>query len=334
MLLVQAIDEGLFRFVNQTLSNPLFDAVMPFASDTPFFRPLVFLILAALVWKGGVRGRICALMLALAVFVGDGLICGTLKRVIERPRPFLVLSDAIVRVGRGGSGSMPSSHAANWFAATAVTFIYYRRSYWFMLPLALLVSFSRIYCGVHYPTDVATGALLGAAYGAAGVWSLNALWQSLGRRSFPLWWKKLPSLLPPFSPARERELKKDRAVTTDQHWLRLGYLLIAVLLFARLAYIASDRIELSEDEALPMALVETPGAFLLQQTTVDCLYAVFQAPTCGETRLLACAFSRRLSLPFFPCLCSGFSPGRSGRESAFGWCRSARRRRCWRWEPR
>ncbi|MEO8427113.1 MAG: glycosyltransferase family 39 protein [Verrucomicrobiota bacterium] len=249
MLLVQPIDESLFRFINQTLSNPLFDAVMPFASDTPFFRPLVLVVLAALVWKGGVRGRVCALMLVLAVFVGDGLICGPLKRAIGRPRPFLELSDAIVRVGRGGSGSMPSSHAANWFAATAVTLIYYRRSVFFMLPLALLVSFSRIYCGVHYPTDVTAGALLGAVYGAAGVWSVNALWQSLGRRWFPLWWKKLPSLVPPFSPARARESKKANAATTDQHWLRLGYLLIAVLLFARLAYIASDKIELSEDEA-------------------------------------------------------------------------------------
>jgi hypothetical protein len=127
--------------------------------------------------------------------------------------------------------------------------IYYRRSIFLMLPLALLVSLSRVYNGVHYPSDVAVGALLGAAYGAAGVWALNALWQSLGRRWFPLWWKKLPALLPPFSPARTRESKNVGAGTTDQHWLRLGYLLIAVLLFARLAYIASDKIELSEDEA-------------------------------------------------------------------------------------
>jgi hypothetical protein len=187
-------------------------------------------------------------MLVLAVFVGDGLICGTLKRAIGRPRPFLDLSDAIVRLGRGGSGSMPSSHAANWFAATAVTLIYYRRSVFFMLPLALLVSFSRVYCGVHYPTDVTVGALLGAAYGAAGVWGVNALWQSLGRRWFRFGGRN-SSLLPPFSPARSRESQKVGAVTTDQHWLRLGYVVIAVVLFARLAYIAGGTIELSEDEA-------------------------------------------------------------------------------------
>jgi membrane-associated phospholipid phosphatase len=46
---------------------------------------------------------------------------------------------------------MPSSHAANWFAATMILFIYYRRSLWFMLPGAILVSFSRIYNGVALP---------------------------------------------------------------------------------------------------------------------------------------------------------------------------------------
>jgi len=42
---------------------------------------------------------------------------------------------------------MPSAHAANWFAAVAVAFIYYRRSLWFSLPMAIVVSISRIYNG-------------------------------------------------------------------------------------------------------------------------------------------------------------------------------------------
>src|SRR5204862_3267982 len=91
--------------------------------------------------------------------------------------------------------SMPSSHAANWFAATMVAFIYFRRSLWFMLPTAILVSFSRIYNGVHYPSDVLAGAILGAGYAAASVWLLNAIWQWAGRKWFPGWWAKLPSLL-------------------------------------------------------------------------------------------------------------------------------------------
>ncbi len=202
---------------------------------------------------------------------------------------------------KGDFRSMPSSHAANWFAATMILFIYYRRSVWFMLPGAILVSFSRIYNGVHYPSDVLAGAILGAGYAAASVWSLNALWQWAGRNWFPLWWRKFPSLidLSPRAEADEGEeshssvsssprpgahpaagarlssaaaartanasghalgtpgLKRPTApgdsrlpqATVDQHWLRLGYIWIAVLLLARLAYIASGTIQLSEDEA-------------------------------------------------------------------------------------
>jgi Dolichyl-phosphate-mannose-protein mannosyltransferase/PAP2 superfamily len=173
----------------------------------------------------------------------------------------------------GDYASMPSSHAANWFAATMILFIYYRRSLWFMLPGAILVSFSRLYNGVHYPSDVTAGAILGAGYAAASVWSLAALWEWAGRKWFPLWWQKFPSLINPalgasqdegeeteFPPAplpvrpssaRAAALEARPAphLTLDQHWLRLGYVLLAVLLLARLAYIGSATIELSRDEA-------------------------------------------------------------------------------------
>src|SRR6185503_12290262 len=97
-------------------------------------------------------------------------------------------------VGKSGYTSLPSSHAANWFAGTMVLFVYFRRSWRVMLPLACLVSFSRIYNGVHYPSDVLAGAILGAGYAVAGIWAFNALWRWAGQRWFPLWWQHAPSL--------------------------------------------------------------------------------------------------------------------------------------------
>jgi len=246
--LLQALDITVFRFINLSLSNPLFDKLMPFASDTPFFAPILLVIFILLIWKGGVRGRICALMLILGLCVGDWVFCSTFKNAIGRLRPFNDIADTITRVGRGQSFSMPSSHAANWFSATMVAFIFYRRSIWFMLPLAVIVSFSRVYNGVHYPSDVLVGAILGAGYGAAIVWTLNSLWQFGGRRWFPLWWKKIPSLLrPEFSTAQSPIANPQSEI--DKHWLRLGYFFIGVLLLIRLAYLAAGKIELSEDEA-------------------------------------------------------------------------------------
>ena len=276
---LQTLDVALFRLVNLRLINPVFDVVMPLASGNALFRPLLVLAVILLVWKGRARGAVCVLMLALIVSLGDGLVCNTLKHALGRPRPYAALPD-VHRPGhsanspdmspapphqdgtppppsysRGELTSMPSSHAANWFAATMILFIYYRRSVWFMLPAAVLVSFSRIYNGVHYPSDVLAGAILGAGYAAAAVWSLNALWQSAGRRCFPLWWGRMPSLLNPRVRNESDEAAEPPSAlgalhsSVDQHWLRLGYIWIAVGLLARLAYIASGTIQLGEDEA-------------------------------------------------------------------------------------
>src|SRR5258707_481715 len=131
---LQSIDVSLFRFINASLSNSFFDRLMPFVSDSPLF-PCLFLTLAGfLILKGGARGRVCVLMLALALCLGNWLVCDSIKNGVARLRPFQTLSDAIVRVGKGGSFSMPSSHAANWFGAAMVLLVYYRRSAWVMLP--------------------------------------------------------------------------------------------------------------------------------------------------------------------------------------------------------
>jgi len=49
----------------------------------------------------------------------------------------------------------------------------------------------------------------------------------------------------------------------DEHWVRLGYAVIAVVLLGRLVFLAGDNLELSKDEAYPMAVVQASGAFLL-----------------------------------------------------------------------
>ena len=166
---------------------------------------------------------------------------------------------------KGSRTSMPSSHAANWFAATMILFIYYRRSLWFMLPMALAVSFSRVYNGVHYPGDVLVGAILGAGYAAAGAVALQAGWRWIGKKWFPVWHAQLPSLLNPESRMQnpESETQNSKLQTQnfaqseisnpqsviDTHWLRLGYIAIFVMLIARWLYIASGTIDLEKDEA-------------------------------------------------------------------------------------
>jgi 4-amino-4-deoxy-L-arabinose transferase-like glycosyltransferase/membrane-associated phospholipid phosphatase len=272
---LQSIDVALFRFINGTLQNSFFDSTMPFFAGSEWFMPLLFILGAAVIWKGGVRGRLCMLMLTIVLPLGDGWITNSLKRSVQRPRPCRVLENVNLPMvipnppeddenefhrGCTDSGSMPSGHTTNWFAATMVAWMFYRRTARFMLPLACLVAFSRVYNGVHYPADVLMGAVIGAGYGAAIVLALEALWQFAAGRFFPLWWLALPSLVPaknfdfrvPSSgPAKPetRNPKPETIPTADAHWLRLAYVLIAAVLIGKLAYIASGRIELSEDEA-------------------------------------------------------------------------------------
>jgi membrane-associated phospholipid phosphatase len=266
---LESLDISIFRFINQGLVNPVFDVVMPFVSGNRFFHPALVILGIFLICKWRLRGLLFVLMLAAVVGIGDGLITNTLKHAVGRDRPFLTLPDVRLLVGKAGSGSMPSGHAANWFSATMVALIYFRRSIWFMLPLAVLVSFSRIYNGVHYPSDVIAGAILGAGYAAALLWLFNSIWNLAGLKWFPLWWQRVPSLVAPPAqtgvgaedaeeepplvlPARKGMAPagfRPPHVSLDAHWLRLGYLCIAVLLIVRWCYIAGNTIQLAEDEA-------------------------------------------------------------------------------------
>src|SRR5580658_624236 len=194
---LQSVDVWLFRLINESCGNRLFDWLMPFLSNSPWFACILVLIALGLLVKGGPRGRVCVLMLALSLCLGNWLVCDSIKHGVGRLRPFHVLPDAILRIGMGDSFSMPSSHSANWFSATIILLVYYRRSIWCMLPLAAGVGLSRIYNGVHYPSDVLAGALLGAGYSAAVMWAADAIWQWMGPRWFPIWWERMPSLLNP-----------------------------------------------------------------------------------------------------------------------------------------
>ncbi|HEY0244247.1 MAG TPA: phosphatase PAP2 family protein [Mucilaginibacter sp.] len=116
---------------------------------------------------GGIIGndkgmRENSLFVASSTAVSYGVML-LLKHIVKRPRPF-IQNINIVPVYRAGSTSFPSGHAATTIStATALSMAYPK---WYVIAPAFLwagsVSYSRMYLGVHYPTDVAAGALLGA----------------------------------------------------------------------------------------------------------------------------------------------------------------------------
>jgi membrane-associated phospholipid phosphatase len=258
---LQSLDTALFHFINSTLANPFFDWLMPVLSGNgvPWLATAVIAVTAVLFF-GSVRLKICALLMVLVVALGDPLVVGTLKDAVSRPRPFVTLPDARL-FGETGKGyvapmtdgtlpasanrhSFPSAHAANWFALAMIAFLFYRRSAWFLFPLAAGVAFSRIYNGVHYPTDVTAGAILGAGYAIAFAVLLQTLWNFIGKKFFPNWHAQLPSLVNP-----KPSTLNPQPSTFNAEWLRLGYLVIFLALIGRWIYLASGITGLSEDEA-------------------------------------------------------------------------------------
>jgi hypothetical protein len=215
---LQSVDVWLFRLINESWSNRLFDWLMPFLSDSPWFACVLILIALGLVVKGGARGRVCVLMLALALCLGNWLVGDSIKHAVGRLRPFHVIMDAHLRIGMGDSFSMPSSHAANWFSATIILLVYYRRSIWCMLPLAVGGgSVKNLQWRPLSQRRAGRGAMLGAGYSAAVMWGGRDL--AMDRpRWFSIWWERMPSLLNPVV----REAKREFAPAVARPCLRNG----------------------------------------------------------------------------------------------------------------
>ncbi len=242
------IDLTLFRWINQTLSNPVFDVLMPWLSNDKLVVWPALVGVPMLLWHGSARLRICVVLAIAVVFMGEAFAIQPLKKSIHRPRPFESITEAKLLVGKGKSESMPSGHAANSFAVATVLIWFYRRRAIAILPLAGAIAYSRIYTGAHYPSDVLAGAILGVACAGLMIVGVDYAWAFLGKRWWPLWFQHLPSLRNP-RPHHNNEPPVTRPSDLEGHWLRLGYALILIVLCAHWVYLASGRIQLSEDEA-------------------------------------------------------------------------------------
>jgi undecaprenyl-diphosphatase len=185
-----AVDRGVFLFLNQTISNPVGDFLWPLITDYDRL-PVVRLVLIGLwLWllvRGGVRGRTAAILLIPLLILSDQLSSTLIKEWVQRPRPCHVIDGVPVvpgvhlLVNCGGGKSFPSSHAVNNFAVATLFAFYYPKGKWGFYAWAALVALSRPAVGVHYPSDILGGAIIGILVGALVIW----LWTLTQKRFFP-----------------------------------------------------------------------------------------------------------------------------------------------------
>jgi undecaprenyl-diphosphatase len=149
------------------------------------YAGLVWIALAPALAIWAKRGVVATTALTAAcVWVSD-LTALAVKLIVGRPRPFAQVPEADPLLGGTLGSSFPSGHAATALAGAVILAVLVRRAIPALFALAALISFSRVYIGVHYPLDVLGGAAIGAAVGLAFAYALRVLPRPLGapRRS-------------------------------------------------------------------------------------------------------------------------------------------------------
>ena len=158
----ESLDISILKEINLN-RIPALDGVFSFISNSaPFIAPLIpiFIILFGIVKKEK-KTWITGLWIG-APYLLSVIISNILKYTVERPRPFISYS-FIQKLSPGGSGSFPSGHTSDAFSIAMIISLLFPRKI-VIIPMfawAILVGYSRMDLGVHYPSDVLGGAIIG-----------------------------------------------------------------------------------------------------------------------------------------------------------------------------
>jgi undecaprenyl-diphosphatase len=166
--LLKSWDKDFFLYLNG-IHSPLWDYSMTLFTLTPTWFLFYATILIIIVKKHGKKSLFIFVAIVLLILCADQF-SGILKHSVQRLRPSNdpAFSQFVhVFFKKGGQFGFVSAHAANTFAiATFTSLIFRNRKYsLFIFPWAIVIAYSRIYLGVHYPGDVICGALLGFGVG-------------------------------------------------------------------------------------------------------------------------------------------------------------------------
>ena len=174
---IQRLDESVLLWIVEHLRNPVLDMIFPVYTSLGNAGVLFILAAVALLCFRSTRRA--------GASAGVGMLLGllitnlTIKPLVSRPRPWVVLEGLANLATSSDPNSFPSGHSCAAFAfAVAVALTAPRR--W--MKAAALMAFSRLYVAVHFPSDVLAGAAIGAVCGLLGAWITRLVRDAWQRR--------------------------------------------------------------------------------------------------------------------------------------------------------
>jgi undecaprenyl-diphosphatase len=215
------MDTKLLFLINRQWTNPFLDWLMAIMSNFDLWRPLLFILIPLLLWKGGFRWRAFIFTTLITLGVADGIFTQVTKHLVDRPRPMQALADvrevALVRthpqllgvfknpqvvfspapseeaIGR----SFPSGHAVNNSLLATLAILFFGRLGALYIFPAALICYSRIYCGSHWPSDVLISLFAGVGFALTSFTLLTYFYRKVTTRWFPRFHLLHPELVPP-----------------------------------------------------------------------------------------------------------------------------------------
>ncbi len=158
------IDGGLLLLIQEYVRNPILDNIMIFITNLGnggmiWIAATVILLIPKKTRKIGIMSAVALLG---SLIINNNI----LKNIVQRPRPYVTFTDLRILIPTPSEFSFPSGHTSSSFAAASVFYTHLPKKIGVpAVILAGLIGLSRLYVGVHYPTDVIAGILMGIFLG-------------------------------------------------------------------------------------------------------------------------------------------------------------------------
>lgn len=173
-----SFDADFLLYIQDHIRCGILDNFFPYITHLGTAGSFWILLTAVLMcFKKTRRAAVCSAIALLGSLILNNMI---LKPLVGRVRPYEVIEGLKLIGKRATDPSFPSGHTAASIASAVALCRFLKKRYSIpLLALALLIGFSRLYIGIHYPTDVLAGLLDGIALGIGGILIENVMYKKL-----------------------------------------------------------------------------------------------------------------------------------------------------------